>query len=406
MVHLTKRNIDALVPQAKDVLYFDDTLKGFAVRVLPSGQKTYLVQYRAGGRTRRVKVGRHGTLTVDEARKRAQEIIGEVAKGENPAADIETHRRAPTLKDVCARFLTEHVAVRCKPTTQREYRRAIELFILPALGTHKVVDITRADIAELHHRHREHPYQANRTLGVLSKLFNLLEVWGLRPDGSNPCRHVPKYPERRRETFLTIPELQRLNTVLEQCLRDGSESIYVVGAIRLLILTGCRLSEIQTAKWTFVQGRTLCLPDSKTGPRRIALSGQALTILSHIPSIPGNDYIIAGDVEGQHLTDLQRPWRRIRLKAGLPSLRIHDLRHSFASSALQQGIELHMVKELLGHSQIQTTMRYAHVADEGRINAVDRLGNAMQLASEPVQKLVTIDAGAKTARAFAKGNAP
>ena len=378
MAHLTKRVIDSLTATAVDQFYFDDEVKGFAVRVMVSGTMTYLVQYRAKGRTRRVKIGRVGTLTVDEARKEAKAILGRVAKGENPAADIEQHRRAPRLKDVCERFMTDHVETRCKPSSQREYRRAIDLFINPALGAYKIGDITRKEISEFHHKYRDRPYQANRSLGVLSKLFNLLEVWGLRTDGTNPCRHVAKYPERRREAFLDLSELAHLNQVLEQRLHEGIESIYVVSALRLLMFTGCRLSEIQTAQWSFIQGRHLCLPDSKTGARRIALSEQALAVLAQIPRLDGNPFIIAGSVEGAHLTDLQRPWRRIRAEAGFPTLRIHDLRHSFASNALQQGIDLFTVKELLGHTQIQTTMRYAHMADEPLRIATNKLGAAMQ----------------------------
>jgi hypothetical protein len=193
-------------------------------RVLPSGQKTYLAQYRSGGRTRRVKIGRHGVLTADQARARAKELLGAVAKGDNPAQDISEHRRAPTVATLCERFLREHVAERCKPTTQREYRRAIELYVKPAIGAFKTGDVSRADISQLHYSLRERPYQANRTLAVLSKMFNLAELWGLRADGSNPCRHVRKFQERKRERFLSTHELARLGDVLEHAGEDSSET--------------------------------------------------------------------------------------------------------------------------------------------------------------------------------------
>lgn len=378
MPRLTKRAVDGFFAGEKDAIYFDDEIKGFGVRVLPGGQKTYLIQYRAGGRTRRVKIGRHGTLTVDEARKRAQELLGSVAKGENPAAELQEHRRAPRIRDVCERFYTEHVLQRCKPSTQGEYRRAIDLFIKPALGTFKVVDVQRADIAKFHHDNRTRPYQANRTLGVLSKMFNLTEVWGLRADGSNPCRHVPKFPEKRRETFLDLGQIGYLSRTLQLCLDEGTESPQVVAAFYLLMLTGCRLSEIQFAKWSYIDGRSLCLPDSKTGKRRIPLNDDALAVLEMLPRAPDNDYLIFGDIPGQPITDLQRPWRRIRKKAKFPNLRIHDLRHSFASNAIQQGVDLFTVGKLLGHSQIQTTMRYAHIADDPLQKAANVLGSAMR----------------------------
>jgi len=200
--------------------------------------------------------------------------------GRNPLAASVTHassehsgqhRRAPSVGALCERFFDTHVLENCKPTTQAEYRRAINKFIKPAIGAFRVVDVERKDIAELHNKHRPVPYQANRTLGVLSKMFNLAEVWGLRPDGSNPCRHVPKYREKKRERFLSQGELQRLGQVLTDVEAEGSETPFIVAAFRLLILTGCRLGEIQTLKWTYVTLRHMELPDTKTGARRIPL---------------------------------------------------------------------------------------------------------------------------------------
>ncbi len=364
MPKLTKRAVEALPVEAKDYFVWDSQIAGFGVRVMPSGAKTYQAQYRKGGRTRRVSIGRHGKITVDEARKLAKELMGQVAKGENPAEEIAQHRRAPTVAALCERFFDTHVRERCKPSTQGEYRRAIDLFIVPAIGSFKVVDVERKDIAELHHKFRDKPYQANRTLGVLSKMFNLAEIWGLRPDGSNPCRHVPKYREEKRERFLSQDELQRLGQALTDAERDGSESPFVVAAFRLLILTGCRLGEIQTLQWTFITDTGMELPDTKTGARRIPLPQAARAVLSALPRLADNPYVVAGAVPGHYATDLQKPWRRIRKRAGLHDVRIHDLRHTYASNAVSSGMPIQMVGRLLGHSQIQTTMRYAHLADD------------------------------------------
>lgn len=364
MAKLTKRSVDALKPEARDYFVWDAQIAGFGVRVLPSGAKSYQAQYRKGGRTRRVAVGRHGSITVDEARKIAKEIMGQVAKGENPAEDISQHRKAPTVAALCERFFDSHVRERCKLSTQGEYRRAIDLFINPALGSFKVVDVERRDVAELHHRFRDKPYQANRTLGGLSKMFNLAEIWGLRPDGSNPCRHVPKYAEKKRERFLSHAELQRLGQVLAEVERDGSETPHVVAAFRLLLLTGCRLGEIQTLKWEYITERGMELPDSKTGARCIPLPSIARQVLSALPRPDGNPYVIAGKIAQQYATDLQHPWRRVRDRAGLANVRIHDLRHTYASNAVSSGMPIQMVGKLLGHSQLQTTMRYAHLAED------------------------------------------
>jgi len=379
MPKLTKRCVDNFDIRAKSYFEWDSEVKGFGVRIMPSGTKTYQVQYRKGGRTRRASIGRHGNITAEQARNRAKEIMGELSKGENPVEEIAQHRRAPTVAALCERFFEDHVKQRCKPSTQGEYRRAIDLFINPAIGNFKTVDVERRDIAELHHKFRNKPYQANRTLGVLSKMFNLAEIWGLRPDGSNPCRHVPKYREVKRERYLSQYELQRLGQVLFEVEQDGSETPYIVAAFRLLILTGCRLGEIQTLQWEFITDLGMELPDTKTGARRIPLPQTARAVLSALPRRPENPYVIAGKVPGKYATDLQHPWRRIRERAGLHDVRIHDLRHTYASNAVSSGMPIQMVGRLLGHTQIQTTMRYAHLADDPVNRAAE--DNANQLGA-------------------------
>lgn len=380
MPKLTKRFIDRVKPQARDYFIFDEDMPGFGLRVMPSGKKSYMVQYRAGGRTRRVTFGRVGIMTPDEARNEARGLLGAVSKGHNPAEEIGARRKSPTIGEVCERFLKEHVAHHCKPSTEREYRRSVNLFIKPAIGTFRILDVKRSDIAKLHHDMRHIPYQANRTLGVLSKLFNLSEVWGLRPDGSNPCRHVKKYREEKRQRFLTADELTRIGHALEQELREHPESKSAVAAIELLILTGCRLGEIQTLKWSYVNGNSLILPDSKTGPKTVYLGQAAMDVLSGIERLPDNEYVITGNVPGQYLTDLERPWRRIRARAGLSDVRIHDLRHTFASGAIAIGESLPMIGKLLGHSQVQTTARYAHLAENPVKQSADRISAVLASA--------------------------
>jgi integrase len=378
MPKLTKRSVEALLPMAKDYFVWDDEIKGFGVRIMTSGRRTYQAQYRKGGRTRRISLGRHGNITTEQARLKAREVMGLVAKGDNPAEEIAQHRRAPSIGVLCERFFETHVLENCKPTTQAEYRRCIENFIKPAIGAFRVVDVERKDVVELHNRHRAIPYQANRTLGVLSKMFNLAEIWGLRPDGSNPCRHVPKYREKKRERFLSQGELQRLGQVLSEVESEGSETPFIIAAFRLLILTGCRLGEIQTLKWEYITPRHMELPDTKTGARRIPLPQAARDVLDALPRYAGNPYVVAGKLEGRFATDFQHPWRRIRARADLPEVRIHDLRHTYASMAVSGGMPIQMVGRLLGHSQLQTTMRYAHLADDPVLEAAQQ--NANQLS--------------------------
>jgi integrase len=361
---ITKRVVDSAKPGASDYFIWDDEIAGFGLRVLPSGKKSYLIQYRTGGRTRRMSLGRHGTVTPDAARKRAKTLLGLVAKGEDPAEERSSHRRSPTVSTVCDRFLNEHVPQRCKPRTAKEYQRSVDLFIKPAIGTHKIVDVARADIAKLHTSMSHIPYQANRTLGVLSVVFNLAEIWGLRQDGSNPCRHVKKFKEEKRERFLSKEELANLGCVLDEIETETPEAKPALDAVRLLVVTGARLSEILTLKWSYIKGKMAVLPDSKTGPKTLYLFPPAIKVLKQIPVVDGNPYVIVGRVPGHHLTDLEKPWRRIRKRAGLDDVRIHDLRHTFASLAVGQGMSLPMIGKLLGHQQVQTTARYAHLADD------------------------------------------
>ncbi len=378
MPKLNKRTVDALRPSEKDYFAWDDELHGFGLRVWPSGRKVYLIQYRdSGGRTRRKGLGRHGVVTADEARKEARDLLAAVAHGANPSDDAKRRRTAPTVDELCERFLSEYVPARCRASTQREYRRNIDLFIKPKLGRMKVADVARSDIASLHLANKHIPYQANRTLGVLSVMFNQAEVWGYRGERTNPCYHVKKYPEEKRERFLSPEELGRLGKVLDEIDAGQPEMRPAVNAIRLLILTGCRLGEIQTLKWSYVNGNHIALPDSKTGAKKVYLGPAAAEVLAKIERVPGNEYVIVGKVPGQHLTDLQRPWRRIRIQAGLGDVRIHDLRHSFASSAIANGEALPMIGKLLGHSQPQTTARYAHLADDPVHAAAARISDGL-----------------------------
>lgn len=382
MPRLTKRIVDQIVPGPSETVHWDDELRGFGVRVWPSGRKVYLVMCRVKGRLRRITIGPHGPITADKARDRAFELLSEARNGRNPVKEVDQARKAPTVKGLGERFLKEHVELRCKPSTQAEYKRSVELFINPKIGTRKVTDIERKDIAELHHGLNHIPYQANRTLGVLSKMFNLAEVWGLRPDGSNPCLHVKKYVEQKRERFLTSKEFAALGAALREVEQDGSETQSAIDAIRLLSLTGCRLGEIMTLQWAHVdiKARELRLPDSKTGAKIVHFGKTAAGVLERIEKVEDNPYVIPGKKFGSHLMDLQHPWRRIRTKAKLDDVRIHDLRHSYASGALALGEGLTMIGKLLGHTQVQTTARYAHLATDPVKAAASRVSDTIGTA--------------------------
>ena len=376
---ITKRAVDQLQGNGAEKFYWDDDLPGFGVRIRSSGRKYYVAQFRADGRMRRITLGRHGAVPTETARRRAMAAISEAKGGGDPAAVRDARRKAPTMKQLGRRFLEDYVPDHCKPSTSYEYGRSVKLFIEPRIGKRKVRDIKRSDIAELHHALRETPYQANRTLGVLSKMFSLAEMWGMRPDGSNPCLHIKRYKEEKRERFLSAEEFARLGKVLDDTLRDGSETRSAVVAIRLLMLTGCRLSEIQKLRWEHIdlEAGELRLPDTKTGGRAVPLAPSAVRLLESLPRDEDNPWVIAGRKAGSHLTDLQHPWRRIREKAELDDVRIHDLRHSFASRALALGEGLPMIGKLLGHTQVQTTARYAHLARDTVKASAARIGDSI-----------------------------
>ena len=253
----------------------------------------------------------------------------------------------------------------------------LERVIIPALGNHRVTEVTRADVAKIHHDLRHIPYDANRCLEIISKMFSLAEMWGLRPDGSNPRKHIKKYPEEKRERFLSPAELKRVGEVLREMESEGIELASAIVATRLLILTGCRLDEIMTLQWEHVDipGKALRLPDSKTGAKVVHLGQPAIELLEKIERVEKNPWVIVGTKPGARLTDLQPFWQRVRARAGLKDVRIHDLRHTFASTAVAAGQGLPMIGKLLGHTQVQTTARYAHLAADPVKEAADQVAS-------------------------------
>ena len=387
MPKLTKRHVDAADIHNADYFIWDDDLAGFGLRVLPSGRKGYMVQYRVGRRSRRISLGASTVLTCEQARTRAIAILAAARNGVDAAAKRDADRQAITVKELAERFDAEHVAVRVKESTAKGYRRLLKLTILPALGRHRVTEVTRADIAKLHHDQRHIPYEANRCLEVLSKMFSLAEMWGLRPDGSNPRKHIKKYAEVKRERFLSPAELKRVGEVLREMESEGIELASAIAAIRLLLLTGCRLSEIMTLKWAHVDvaAKALRLPDSKTGAKVVHVGQPAIDVLAKIARVEKNLWVVVGAKPGARLTDLQPFWQRVRARAGLKDARIHDLRHTFASTAVMSGEGLPMIGKLLGHSQVQTTARYAHLAADPIRNAADSVsGRIAASLSEPI----------------------
>ena len=382
---ITKRAVDAAKARKADSYLLDKELSGFGLKVTPAGRKVYFVQYRLGGRkgrTRRVTIGQHGQITPTFARDEAKRLLGTIATGRDPAAERDKAKADRSLAAVLDQFVAEHVRPKLKASTAEGYQRVARLYVLPSLGRHPIGEVKRADVARLHHEMRSKPYQANSTLAMLSKFFGWAEKHGLRPDGSNPCRHVEKYREGRRERFLSQAELGRLGDALREAEQEKSCSPWVIAAIRLLTLTGARRNEILTLRWEHVseEHESLLLPDSKTGRKVVHLNAPALALLHAIPRLEGNPYVICGERPGRHLVNLEKPWRRIRAAAKLDDVRLHDLRHSFASVAASGGQSLIVIGKLLGHSQPGTTARYAHLADDPVKSASEAVGRRIASA--------------------------
>jgi integrase len=320
---------------------------------------------------------------------------GEIAGGRDPAGERARAKATPTLAVFAKRYLSEHAGLKKKASSRALDERNLNNHILPALGRLRVDEVGRADLARLHARMRATPIAANRCRGLLCKMFNLAEAWGLRPDGSNPTRHVQKYPEGKRARFLSDAELAGLGSALATAAAAG-EHPSVIAAIRLLVFTGCRRDEILKLKWDHIDfdDRCLRLPDSKTGAKRVPLGPPALELLASLERIDGNPYALPGAVKGQHYVALEKAWRRLRARAGLHDLRLHDLRHSFASVGAGLGESLVVIGAMLGHSSEAMTTQYAHLSDDPVTAAADRIsGHIKALMTGQSGEVIPIDSG-------------
>ncbi len=369
--------VDGLSVHGKSAVYWDRDLPGFGVRVYRSGRKTYVVQSRGPKGSRRVTIGRHGEVTAQQARRQAAAIIGRIKAGKAPRPQSAEPVAEPTVADLAQRYLRTHVAVECKPASERSYRGSLA-HILPVLGDMPVGSVEREHVASLHLAMRDTPVAANKALSVLSKMFSLAEAWGLRAPRRNPCRSVRRYRTPRRERFLSREEYRRIGRVLKRAEADGSAWPSAVAAIRLVMLTGCRSREVATLRWDDVDvgAGKLRLRDSKSGPRMVALTPTAVQVLEGIPRLDGNPWVFSGRSQRSRVSNLANHWNRLRERADLTDVRLHDLRHSYASRALALGESLSMIGKLLGHSKVETTGRYAHLArDTEKVSAARIAGS-------------------------------
>ncbi len=376
-LRLTKRSVEALFAEGRDSVYWDSDLPGFGVRVYRTGRRVYCVQTRGPAGPKRVTLGRHGEITADAARREAATVIDRIKRGEAPfPVALEPE---PTVAVLAGRFLRSHVEVNCSANTKDSFGLIVRNHILPELGGLAVSAVERRHVVALHDSLSAMPTQANRTLAVLSAMFRLAEAWDLVAPGSNPCRGVRRYKETPRERFLSRDEYRRLGRVLSKAEKDGSENPVAVAAIRLLLLTGCRRNEILSLQWDDVDrvAGELRLKDAKAGGRRVPLTPAIEAVLAGIPRLADNPWVIAGRRPGQRIGAIHRAWIPLRARAGLEDVRLHDLRHSYASRALALGAGLPMIGRLLGHATVSATARYAHLSRDSEKASAARVGGSI-----------------------------
>ena len=406
---ITKRVVDGLKARESEYAIWDAQMPGFGVRVRPTGAKSYVVVYRAGsGRgapVRRYTVAGAGKITPESARRLAKAVLGRVAQGHDPAGQKTTERGTPTIAELAERFLSEHVETKRKPGTAAFYRHILMKIVTPELGTSKADKVTRTQITKLHAKLHKTPFQANRVLAVMGSMYAFAGRTGAVQEGTNPIRKIDKFKEHRRERFLTGAELERLGAAIRKAETKGiawvideakptarhlpkSKNRYTkIGpfagaALRLLLFTGCRLREILHLRWEHVdlERGLLFLPDSKSGRKTIILNAPAMAVLSGLDRL--GSYVVPGNDPEKPRSDLKRPWEAVARRAGLDGVRLHDLRHTYASFGVGGGLGLPIIGKLLGHTQTSTTARYAHLDNDPLRRASEAIGGRIAAAME------------------------
>jgi len=387
---ITDKLVAGLIPPAKgNFITYDAAGKagqrpvpGFGARITANGVIAFVLAYRHNGTSRIITIGRYGVWAVEAARKRAKELRQLIDAGTDPLADKEADRAAPTVRQLADDYIRDYLP-RKRPLSQYEDKKMLEKIILPRLGGHKVAAVTYGQIDALHRSMRDRPVRANRVAALLSKMFNLAVRW--QYCATNPVKGLERYPEEPRTKYLNPEEIARLTAVLDNA--DDQRSANIV---RLCLLTGCRVGEALSAEWEHLNldGGQWIKPASRVKQKKMhsaPLSAAAVTLLKRIhgdaprdgDGTPVEPFVFPGRVPGTHLENCKRFWRAIRKEAGLDWLRIHDLRHTFASVLASAGASLPMIGALLGHTKADTTLRYAHLLDDPLRKLTDQVGHVV-----------------------------
>jgi integrase len=386
MPKLTKELVEGLPADGAERTVFDSGVPGFGVRVTPTGKKIWIARARSGNRRIKINLGTFPEKSLSAAKAEAHAALRDIRDGKDPRAEKATRRAAleagqTSVAALADRWLSEYVRPKLKPRTIEDYERLVEQRIKPRLGSLPVASVTKSDIISFHATMANTPRRANYTIATTRALMTFAEDVGLRPPHSNPAKRIRMYRQGIRERFLSQDEIGMAADAITQAEADGKIGPHAAAGLRLALFTGARSGEITTAEWSHIdwQRKQIRLPDSKTNsPRTIHLSDAAIEILTAIPQV--GRFIVAGRYKDDPYQNLGRAWIIARGYAGLDDVRLHDLRHSYASLAASRGVSLQMIGKLLGHKVTATTQRYAHLARDAVASVNDELGAAMQIA--------------------------
>ena len=383
LIKITSRAVDKLVPPERGyIIAWDKEVKGFGIRVTAAGVRSFILNYRVRGEERRKTLGRFGPLSADEGRELAKAWLRDIAEGIDPAKERDEKVNQMTFAELAEEYIEQHAKPEKSPEAAKEDERKLRAVLIPAWGDRPAEEITKLDVTKLRNRVKRQisGVTANRYMALLSKLFALAVEWKVRPD--NPARGIKPEQEDPRDRWLRPEEIRRMFESLAQ-----EHDPIIRGALSFILLTGARRGEALSAKWEDIDFDAAFwrIPKTKAGKvQTIPISGHAMSVLQSLPRVDGCPWVFPGHKHGQHLVNLAKPWQRVRKRADLEDVRIHDLRRSLGSMMVQSGATLYVTQRALRHSDSRVTAEiYAHLGDDPLRAAFEAVGEKVAALMGP-----------------------